>query len=360
MFKKIGIINSGGDVQGLNAVIASAVIYGAKLNYKFIGFIKGWEGLLDLDYMELDPNSVKGISHLGGTILHSVNKGRFAGKAGSDGTLSRIPDEIINLAIENMQKLEVEALIVIGGDGTLSGAIQLVERGVKIIGVPKTIDNDLNSTDQTFGFSTAVNVAVEALDRIHTTASSHDRIMLVETMGRHAGWIALHSGLAGGADAILLPEFDFNYDGLIKFLRWRKTVGRNYSVVVISEGAKPIGESVMGVDIGAPEVKLGGISEQIMKKINEIAPGEFEIRNVILGHIQRGGTPDAEDRVLAKSYGTAAIEALHNEKYGHMIALQNSKLVEIPLLEAVDKLKLVTPEAMAFQTAKRLGIFMGV
>lgn len=359
MFKKVGIINSGGDVQGLNAVIASAVIYGSKLNYKFIGFIKGWEGLLDLDYMELDTNSVRGISHVGGTILHSVNKGRFAGKAGNDGSMNKIPDEIINLAIENMKKLDLHALLVIGGDGTLGGAIQLVEKGVNIVAVPKTIDNDLNSTDQTFGFSTAVNVAVEALDRIHTTATSHDRVMIVETMGRHVGWIALHSGLAGGADAILLPEFDFKYEDLIKFLRWRKTIGRNYSIVVVSEGAKAVNEQVSATNIGAPEVKLGGISDHIMKKLNEMAPNEFEIRNVVLGHIQRGGTPNAEDRILAKSYGSAAIDALQKEHFGTMIALKENKLVEIPLKDAVDKLKAVTPDAMAYQTAKKLGVFLG-
>lgn len=359
MFKKIGIINSGGDVQGLNAVIASAVIYGSKLNYKFIGFIKGWEGLLDMDYIELDTANVRGISHVGGTILHSVNKGRFAGKAGIDGSKNKIPDDILQLAIDNFHKLELHALIVIGGDGTLSGAIQLSEKGVNIVGVPKTIDNDLNSTDQTFGFSTAVNVAVEALDRIHTTATSHDRVMIVETMGRHAGWIALHSGLAGGADAILLPEFDFHYDELIKFLRWRKTIGRNYSIIVVSEGAKAIHEEVSGENTGAPEIKLGGISEHIMKKINEMAPGEFEIRNVVLGHIQRGGTPDAEDRILAKSYGAAAVDAINNEEFGCMIALKDNKLIQIPLIHAVDNLKLVNQDSIAYQTAKRLGVFMG-
>ncbi len=359
MYKKIGIINSGGDVQGLNAVIASAVIYGSKLDYKFIGFIKGWEGLLDMEYIELDSAAVRGISHVGGTILHSVNKGRFAGKAGVDGSMNKIPEEILELTIANLKKLEIEALIVIGGDGTLSAAIQLAERGIKIVAVPKTIDNDLSSTDRTFGFSTAVDIAVEALDRIHTTAVSHDRVMIVETMGRHVGWIALHAGLAGGADAILLPEFDFDYNELINFLKWRKNIGRNYSIIVVSEGAKAIGEAISSKDIGGPEVKLGGISEQIMNRLNMLAPGEFEIRNVVLGHIQRGGTPNAEDRILAKSYGAAAIDALHNEHYGNIIVLRDNKLIEVPIHEAIDKLKEVTQEALAFKTAKRLGIFLG-
>jgi len=356
---KVGIINSGGDVQGLNAVIASAVIHGSKHDIKFIGFEKGWEGMLDMKYIELNTLTVKGISHIGGTILHSVNKGRFAGKAGT-GDKNIIPDEILDLAVENLKNLEVDALIVIGGDGTLAGAIQLADRGVKIISVPKTIDNDLGSTDQTFGFSTAVNVAVEALDRLHTTAYSHDRVMIVETMGRHAGWIALYAGLAGGADAILLPEFEFNYEALVKFLRWRKTLGRFYSIIVVSEGAKAKNEELVIKNSSyGPEVLLGGVSEQIMNRINQMAPDEFEIRNVVLGHIQRGGTPNAEDRILAKSYGTAAIDGILEERYGNMVAIHGSKIEFVPLADAIGKLKNVTSDALAYQTAKKIGVFLG-
>lgn len=359
MFKKIGILSGGGDVQGINAVIASSVSYGTKHNYKFVGFEKGMEGVLDMKYIELDSNSVRGISHEGGTILHSVNKGRFNAKKGV-GDENAIDPDILELARSNIEKLELEALIVIGGDGTLTGAKQLGNLGVNIIGVPKTIDNDLESTDQTFGFSTAVSVAVDALDRIHTTAASHDRVMFVETMGRHAGWIALHAGLAGGADAILLPEFEFSYEGLIKFLRWRKTVGRYYSVVVVAEGAHAMAENLVAdTSDQTAEMHLGGISDQIMKKVEKMAPGEFEMRNVVLGHIQRGGSPNAEDRNLAKTYGVSAIDAVMQGKFGHMVALQNGEIKFVPIEEAVEKLKLVTEDSIEFQTCKKLGVFLG-
>lgn len=357
---RIGIVNSGGDTQAINAVIASAVRAGMKEGYKFIGFIKGWEGILDMQYMKLGVEEIRGISHLGGTILHSVNKGRFAGKVG-EGEINKIPDDIIELAKENLKKLEIDTLIVIGGDGTLSGAMQLADAGINIVGVPKTIDNDLQAADRTFGFSTAVDIVVEALDRVHTTAYSHDRVIFVETMGRHVGWIALNAGLAGGADAILIPEIPFTYEGLAKYLRWRKTIGRNYSVVVVSEGAKASDGEVAtkkNVD-GRPEVMLGGITEQIMQKLGEIAPGEFEMRNVVLGHIQRGGTPNAEDRVLAKNYGVYAIEAIKNGKFGEMIALQNGHMVTVPIKDVVEKLKKVTKDVLEYKTAEGVGVYFG-
>lgn len=357
---KIGIINSGGDTQSLNAVIASAVIHGIKLGHTFVGFIKGWEGLLDKEYIHLDNAAVRGISHLGGTILYSVNKGRFAGKAGT-GDMNKIDPEILDLAINNLSEIGIDALIVIGGDGTLSAAMQLDERGIKIIGVPKTIDNDLKATDMTFGFSTAINVVLDAVDRLHTTAFSHERVMFVETMGRHAGWIALHAGIAGGADAILLPEFEFSYEKLVQFLRWRKTIGRKYSIVMVSEGAKAQNEKLVtkASQSNKSEVQLGGITEQIMSRISEIAPGEFEMRNVVLGHIQRGGSPNAEDRVLAKTYGVSAITGIENKEFGKMVAIQNKKIVYVPIYNAVEGLNLVTKDDTAYQTAQKLGIFLG-
>jgi len=359
--KKIGIVNSGGDTQAINAVIASAVKYGLGKDFKFIGFIKGWEGILDMEYMELGMEQIRGISHLGGTILHSVNKGRFAGKGGDAGDANSIPDEILHLAKKNLETLKIDTLIVIGGDGTLSGAMQLEKLGVKIVGVPKTIDNDLAGVDMTFGFSSAVEIGVEALDRIHTTAVSHDRVMFVETMGRHVGWIPLYAGLAGGADVILIPEIEFSYDGLVRFLSWRKKIGRNYSVVVVSEGAKAKNEKIAtkeNVD-GRPEVILGGISEQIMNRLNQMAPGEFEMRNVVLGHTQRGGSPNAEDRILAKSYGVAAVDAVINKKFGQMVAYVGGKMKTVPIEDAVDKLKKVTDEDLIFQSAKKLGVYFG-
>lgn len=360
MVKKIGVLNGGGDVQPLNAVISSIVKSGVKRGFEFVGFEKGWEGVLSpMLYRPLDLKSVRGISHVGGTILGTVNKGRFAAKVG-EGEVNKIPDEILDEAKANLEKVGVEALIVIGGDGTLSGALQLAEKGVKIIGVPKTIDNDLKSTDKTFGFSTAVDIATEALDRVHTTATSHDRVIFVEVMGRHAGWIALYSGLAGGADMILIPEIPFDYQKIIEFLRKRKETGYRSSVVVVAEGAKP--KAGLVTVMGAPqqqEVKLGGISNTIIHNIDRMAPGEFELRNTILGHVQRGGSPNSEDRILAKQYGVAAVDAIENEQFGMMVSLKGEKIVPVPIAEAVEQLKLVTVDALPVHTAKKIGVFFG-
>lgn len=360
MVKKIGILNGGGDVQPLNAVIASIVKSGVKRGYEFVGFEKGWEGVLSpMLYRTLDQKSVRGISHVGGTILGTVNKGRFAAKKG-EGEVNRIPDEILNEAKTNLEKVGVEALIVIGGDGTLTGALQLAEKGVNIVGVPKTIDNDLKSTDKTFGFSTAVDIATEALDRIHTTATSHDRVIFVEVMGRHAGWISLYSGLAGGADMILLPEIPFDYGKIIEYLRKRKETGYRASVVVVAEGAKAKeGTLTIRENVDMAEVKLGGISNTIIHNIEQMAPGEFELRSTILGHVQRGGTPNSEDRILAKQYGVAAVDAIEKGEFGKMVSLKGDQIVFVPIADAVEQLKLVTLDSLPLQTAKKIGVFFG-
>jgi ATP-dependent phosphofructokinase / diphosphate-dependent phosphofructokinase len=357
---KVGILNGGGDVQPLNAVISSIVKSGTHKGFEFIGFEKGWEGVLSpMLYRTLDMKSVRGISHVGGTILGTVNKGRFAAKVGS-GDVNKIPEEILEEAKSNLEKVGIDALIVIGGDGTLTGALQLVEKGVKIVGVPKTIDNDLKSTDKTFGFSTAVDIATEALDRIHTTATSHDRVIFVEVMGRHAGWIALNSGLAGGADMILLPEIPFDYQKIIEFLRKRKETGYRSSVVVVAEGARAKQGLVTTMGGGAmEEVKLGGISNTIIHNIDKMAPGEFELRSTILGHVQRGGSPNSEDRILAKQYGVAAVDAVEKGEFGKMVSLRGDKIENVQIQEAVDQLKLVTEDSLAVQTAKKIGVFFG-
>lgn len=356
---RIGIIHSGGDAQGTNAVIAASVKHGLRLGYEFVGFIKGWEGLLDMDYINLDRDAVRGISHLGGTILYTTNKGRFAGKAGL-GSKNEIPYAVLSQAKSNLDTLKIDALIVIGGDGTLSAALQLQKLGVKIVGVPKTIDNDLGATDSTYGFHTAVDIVVEALDRIHTNAYSHNRAVFVETMGRHAGWIALHAGLAGGAHIILLPEFPFSYEKLLWTMKQRKQIGEKYSIIVVAEGAHAKGEELTtDKDNDKPEVKLGGVSAQIMHKIEQMAPDEFEMRNVILGHVQRGGAPNAYDRILSKAYGIAAVDALKNGHFEHVVSLQNNKIIPVSLVNAVDKLKLVTTDSMAYQAAQKIGIYFG-
>ncbi len=356
-FKRIGIINSGGDCPGLNAVIASVVKSGAELGYEFYGFIKGWEGLLDpIQFMKLDPDAVRGIAHLGGTILGTVNKGRFGAKAG-EGNSRQIPEDVLHEARDNCKALGLSGLIVIGGDGTLSGALQLMEAGVPIVGVPKTIDNDLQHTDRTFGFSTATQVAVDALDRVHTTATSHQRMIFVETMGRHAGWIAIRAGLAGGADAILIPEFPFALEDLVAMLQRRQAEGRS-ATIVVAEGAKVHGQRVHEGEALDREVKLGGIAQYLIRAIEEMVPDEFDMRATVLGHIQRGGTPTAGDRALAKAYGVAAMRAFDQGKYGQMVIYHNAGMGSISLADAVGSIKLVCPNTMEYETARALGVFV--
>lgn len=356
---RIGILTGGGDCAGLNAVIAAAVKHGTQLGYEFVGFEKGWEGILDPPmYRILGFDSVRGISHLGGTILHTTNKGRFGAKKGS-GDSKRIPDDVLNQARDNLKDLGVEGLIVIGGDGSLSGALQLADKGVRIVGVPKTIDNDLEATEITFGFHTAVQVAVDSLDRIHTTASSHDRVMFVEVMGRNAGWIALEAGLAGGADAILLPEFPFSIQKLVDFLIERQDYQHASSaLVVVAEGATLDGRHVTDTITAGHEQHYGGISNQIMASVEKIAPNRFEMRSTVLGHMQRGGSPNAFDRNLAKAYGVEAIRAYDRGENRVMVSYSAGKTSTVSIEKAVARLKLVNPETLGVKTAQALGVFI--
>lgn len=355
--KKIGILNSGGDCPGLNAVIASVVKLGSHMGYEFVGFEYGWEGILNPPiHRELNTENVKGISYLGGTILKTASKGRFAGKVG-EGEANKIPDSILEEAKTNLDSLGVEGLIVVGGDGTLSAAQQLADYGVNIVGVPKTIDNDLQATDKTFGFSTAVGVVVDALDKIHTTATSHERTFIVECMGRNAGWIALSAGLAGGANAILMPEFSFSTDALIDHMRKRLENQRRSTIIVIAEGAKVEGGSVHAGS-GSSEVRYAGVSEVLMNEIESRAPGEFELRNVVLGHTQRGGNPNAEDRTLSKRYGVAAMDAYDQGKFGQMVCLKDNDIETCSLAAATGGIKGVTKQEYEYYVASRLGIFM--
>jgi 6-phosphofructokinase 1 len=358
-FGRVGILTGGGDCAGLNAVIAAAVKHGTQLGYEFLGFQKGWEGILDPPmYRELTFDSVRGISHLGGTILHTTNKGRFGAKKGA-GDKMLIPEEILLQAKRNLSDLGVEGLIVIGGDGSLSGALQLAEKGVRIVGVPKTIDNDLDATDMTFGFQTAVQVAVDSLDRIHTTASSHDRVMFVEVMGRNAGWIALEAGLAGGADAILVPEFPFELERLVAFLNHRAQYqNASSALVVVAEGATVGGKHVTDAIAAGMEPHYGGIAQQIMASVETLAPGRFEMRSTILGHMQRGGSPNASDRNLAKAYGVGAIEAYHQGKDRVMVNIRNGEIGTVEIEKAVARLKLVNEENIWVKTARALDVFI--
>ncbi len=351
MIKKLGILNSGGDCAGLNAVIAAIVKAGLADGYELLGFEKGWEGLLDKEFINLQLEDVRGISHLGGTILHTTNHGRFSGKVGS-GQANLIPDEILELAKTNVHDLGLEGLIVIGGDGTLSAALQLADKGVQLVGVPKTIDNDLSATDMTFGFGTAVDVAVDAIDKIHTTATSHGRVFLVECMGRHTGWISLYAGLAANASMILLPEFGVDIQNITKFLRDRMAT-RGFAIVVVAEGILQQESRVLG-----KEMKLHDASETLMHLIEQACPNEFEMRNVVLGHIQRGGNPNAEDRILAKRYGIGAFEAFVAGKFSTMVRLRSGMIETVPISEATGVLKRVSQNDSMYQVAKKLGVYI--
>jgi 6-phosphofructokinase len=354
--RKIGILTSGGDCAGLNTAIASIVNSGLRLGYSFTGFEKGWEGLLNpVMYRELDANTVRGINHLGGTILRTTNQGRFAGKVGGKGGYNDIPGDILQMARDNLASLGVEGLIVIGGDGTLSAAMQLAKSGVPVVGVPKSVDNDLSGTDTTFGFSTAVSVAVDAMDKIHTTASSHERIFLVECMGRHAGWITLHAGLAGNANAILLPEFELDIDQLIEFLKNRSKTMHS-SIVAIAEGLD-LGQEHLRVGIRSSEVKLHGVADTLMNAIEEKVPGTFELRTVVLGHTQRGGAPNPVDRLLAKRFGVAAIEAYDAGHFGMMVRLKGDD-VSLTTMKRAKGLRLVDRNDPCYQTACKLGVYL--
>lgn len=358
--KRIGILTGGGDCAGLNAVISSVVRAGVPMGYEFVGILKGWEGILDPPMLRpLEVEKIRGISHVGGTILRTTNHGRFAAKIGEGGN-ARIPEDVLRMAAKNMEDNGIDALVVIGGDGTLNGALQLQETtGAKIVGVPKTIDNDIDGTDRSFGFASAVEIVREELTRIHTTAASHDRLMIVETMGRHAGWIALYGGLAGGANAILIPEFPFSVGGLVEYLRARAKVGKYSSVVVVAEGTE-IGGSVATKKARADgEAQLGGAAERLMAAVETEAPKEFEMRSVVLGHVQRGGGPNAEDHILSRAYGVAAIDAVRDGKFGNIVSLRNGKMTLVPIAEAIGKLKRVTADDPVYVAAKKIGLFVG-
>ncbi|HUG88687.1 MAG TPA: ATP-dependent 6-phosphofructokinase [Actinomycetota bacterium] len=330
----IGILNGGGDCPGLNAAIRAVVRKGVEVyGDRILGFRDGYRGLLDGTAVELTPDSARGILHRGGTILGTSRVDPFRVEGGVD------------LLKRTMETFGADGLIVVGGEGTLGTAAKLWAEGVSIVGVPKTIDNDLAATDFTFGFDTAVQIATDAIDRLHTTAESHNRVMLLEVMGRHAGWIALYSGLAGGADVILIPEESFDIDEVCSHLSRRQSKGHFFSIVVVAEGAEPK-EGTLEVptydrdEFGRP--KLGGISTVIADEIQRRTG--FETRVTILGHVQRGGTPTATDRVLATRYGIAAVDLATVGTWGRMVSLRGQEIVDVSLDEAVSELKVVPRE----------------
>lgn len=360
--KRIAINTGGGDAPGLNAVIRAVVLGALKQGWEVFGIRNSYGGLMNSDdgsgLIPLTRNSVKGITHLGGTILGTTNKGNpfeFPVKQ-ADGSveLKDLSDEVV----ANFKKHNLDALVAIGGDGSLSIAHQFHKKGIPVVGVPKTIDNDLHATDFTFGFDTAVDTATDAIDKLHPTAESHRRVMCVEVMGRYAGWIALVSGFAGTADVILLPEIPFDIEKVCEKVREREARGRHFSIVVVAEGAKPIGGalSIKEKEAGR-EVRLGGIAEQVAEAIAE-RTGK-ETRSLVLGHLQRGGNPSTFDRALGLRFGGAAARAVAAGEFGTMVALCGNEVKLVCLEEATKEMKAVPTDHDMILTAKSFGVSFG-
>lgn len=359
LYKTIGILTGGGDAPGLNAVIR-AVVKTATGEYgmRVIGIEDGFEGLLGGTLTrELTPADVRGLLPRGGTMLGTRNLGRFVERS-VDGAITK-PQAVYSEAVANLARIGIEALIVLGGEGTLAIAAEFDRLGCPVVGVPKTIDNDLACTELTFGFVTALDIATEALDRLHTTAESHDRVMILEVMGRNAGWIALHSGLAGGADVILIPEIPFTTESVAAKVRERDQSGSRFSIIVVAEGALEEGHDLIYQDIGknkgAP--RLGGIGFHLRQELEPLT--SKECRCVVLGHLQRGGRPNAFDRMLATNYGACAVRALAGGERGIMMALQASDVVTVPILQAIANTKTVPPNGQLVRTARDTGISFG-
>ncbi|HEX5132100.1 MAG TPA: ATP-dependent 6-phosphofructokinase [Candidatus Krumholzibacteria bacterium] len=358
MSKKIGIVTGGGDCPGLNAVIRAVAKAALRRDWNTIGVLGGFEGLIEpqnirpLFYRDLD-----GLLARGGTILGTANRGRFAAKTGH-GQIRALPAELIDETRRGFDRLGLRGLVVIGGDGTLTVAQQLHENGMPVVGVPKTIDNDLSGTAATFGFDSAVACAMDALDRLHTTAESHNRVMVLEVMGRYAGWIAVYAGIAGGADVILIPEVPFSYDSVCAKIAEREAAGRRFTIVVAAEGAHEIdgSERVAGNQDNREE-RLGGIGGAIAAEIAE-RTGK-ETRAVVLGHLQRGGSPTNMDRALCTMFGTKAVELIADGRFGRMVSFTGTDVVDVPISEAVHELRLVPTDSGFVQSARALGISLG-
>ena len=359
MHKKIGILTGGGDAPGLNAVIRAVVTTATgQYGLKVVGIEDGFEGLLgETQTRPLTAADVRGLLPRGGTILGTRNRGKFV-ERDAEGVSSK-PQAIYEEAFANLERLEIDGLVVLGGEGTLAIAAEFDRLGVPVVGVPKTIDNDLACTELTFGFITALDIATDALDRLHTTAESHERVMILEVMGRNTGWIAFHSGIAGGADVILIPEIPFTMQSVADRVRARDTAGSNFSIVVIAEGAIETGHDLIYQDKGDPQhaPRLGGIGSYCQREL-EALTGK-ETRCVVLGHLQRGGRPNAFDRMLATNYGSCAVRAVVEGKRGVMVALQAGDVITVPISEAIANVKTVPANGQLVRTARDTGISFG-
>jgi len=333
---RVGILSGGGDAPGTNAVIRAVVRKGTReYNDVFVGIKDGWRGLMEGSFLPLNLERTSGILTLGGSILGFSRTNPFKHKEG------------VETVLKNFKKASLDALIVIGGDDTLTVAYKIGALGLNCVGVPKTIDNDLSGTDYTFGFNTAVSIATEALDRLHSTAEAHHRVMILEVMGRYTGWIAIAAGIAGGADAILIPEKPFSIAEICKYIKCRQDRGRNFSLIVVAEGTKPEGgkEVLYGENVDEfGNVRFGGIGYWLGKEIEKSM--EIETRVVVLGHLQRGGTPTAFDRILATRFGISAIDLVHNKEFGKMVAIRGDKILSVELKDIIGKRKTASLELL--------------
>jgi 6-phosphofructokinase 1 len=357
MTTRIGIVTGGGDCPGLNTVIRAVTKAAALRGWEVLGIVGGYEGILTGNVRALDHLTLGNLLTRGGTILGTANRGRFSAKVGH-GESRKLPLELLQETKAGMEKLGLSALVSIGGDGSLSIAQQMFEHGIPIVGVPKTIDNDLSGTTFTFGFDSAVACATDALDRLHTTAESHNRVMVLEVMGRYAGWIALYAGVAGGADVILIPEVPFSYDSICRKIEEREKRGRHFSIVVVAEGARENGaDFVTAGSAGQGEARLGGIGAIVTAEIEKRTGKEARVS--VLGYLQRGGSPTTFDRVLCTIFGTEAVQLVAAGDFGKMVAFHGAHVTAIPIQEAVGKLKTVNADGSITRTARALGICFG-
>ncbi len=350
--KRIGILTGGGDCPGLNAVIRAAVRTLIRdYDIEVVGIQLGFEGLLTRSIVPLGVEQIRGILPKGGTLLRTTNRGNPFEYPGPDGVLG----DHSEICIDNIHDLGIDGIIAIGGDGTLKIAQRLCDKGIPMVAVPKTIDNDLAATDYTFGFHTAVAVATDAVDRLHTTAESHDRVMILEVMGRNAGWIALYSGIAGGADIILVPEIPYRPEAIVNMIAERKAEGAKFDIIVVAEGAKRVGGEEAYLDKATR--RLGGIAYQVAADIQSQI--DLEIRVTVLGHIQRGGSPIAFDRILASRFGKHAADLVATGQFGSMVAIRGDEIVSVPIKDAVSRPKYVDPDGQLVSTARSLGVSFG-
>ncbi len=356
---RIGVVTGGGDCPGLNAVIRAVAKAAHRRGWEAVGIVGGYEGILPPQQTKLLAGDVlNGLLVRGGTILGTANQGKFSAKVGH-GDSRRLPVELLDETKRGCESLGLLGLVSIGGDGSLSIAQQLFEHGIPIVGVPKTIDNDLAATTMTFGFDSAVACATDAIDRLHSTAESHRRVLVLELMGRYAGWIAIYAGLAGGADVILIPEIPFHYESIARKVAERELAGKQFSIVVVAEGARPAGGDFVtsaGQDANR-EARLGGIGVQVAEEIHR-RTGK-ETRSIVLGHLQRGGSPTNMDRALCTVFGTKAVDLIAEQKFGQMVAFTGSSIVGVPLSEATGQLRTVPLDGGFVTSARSLGICLG-